>query len=40
MVYLVGKMIGLMAVIALAYVFMKFIGDKALGPGRPTPRRR
>src|SRR6476660_3413285 len=29
-VYLVGKMIGLMAVIALAYVFMKFIGDKAL----------
>jgi|tagenome__1003787_1003787.scaffolds.fasta_scaffold20892371_1 Amt family ammonium transporter len=29
-VYLVGKMIGLMAVIAIAYVFMKFIGDKAL----------
>ncbi|MEI7591861.1 MAG: ammonium transporter [Actinomycetes bacterium] len=29
-VYLAGKMIGLLAVIAIAYVFMKFIGDKAL----------
>src|SRR4051795_12815542 len=29
-VYLAGKMIGLMAVIALAYVFMKFIGDNVL----------
>src|SRR4051812_20850045 len=30
MVYLVGKMIGLMAVIALAYVFMKLVGDHVL----------
>jgi len=37
MVYLVGKMIGLMAVIALAYVFMKFIGDKALAQDADTP---
>src|SRR3954467_13229676 len=36
-VYLVGKMIGLMAVIALAYVFMKFIGDKALAQDVDTP---
>src|SRR6185436_3960027 len=35
-VYLVGKMIGLLAVIALAYVFMKFIGDKALAQDAPT----
>ena len=39
-VYLAGKMIGLMAVIAIAYVFMKFLGDKALRPGRRRRRLR
>jgi len=36
-VYLVGKMIGLIAVIAIAYVFMKFIGDKALAQDVDAP---
>ena len=39
-VYLAGKMIGLMAVIAIAYVFMKFIGDKALAQDADDRRRR
>ena len=38
--YLVGKMIGLMAVIAMAYVFMKFLGDKALAQERRRRPRR
>src|SRR6478735_1023239 len=36
-VYLVGKMLGLLAVIAIAYVFMKLIGDKALAQDAETP---
>ena len=36
-VYLAGKMIGLLAVIAIAYVFMKFVGDKALAQDAATP---
>src|SRR3954451_15286992 len=36
-VYLAGKMIGLLAVIAIAYFFMKFIGDKALAQDADTP---
>src|SRR3954453_16900647 len=37
MVYLAGKMIGLLAVIAIAYFFMKFIGDKAFAQDAGTP---
>jgi len=37
MVYMAGKMIGLLAVIAIAYVFMKFLGDKALAQDADTP---
>jgi Amt family ammonium transporter len=36
-VYLAGKMIGLLAVIAIAYVFMKLVGDKALAQDAATP---
>src|SRR5947207_2411674 len=32
-VYLAGKMIGLLAVIAIAYLLMKFLGDRAFGEG-------
>ena len=37
MVYLAGKMIGLLAVIAIAYLFMKFLGDKAFAQDAGTP---
>jgi Amt family ammonium transporter len=36
-VYLAGKMLGLMAVIGIAYFFMKFVGDKAFAQDAATP---